>query len=151
MSVLQEAKLLSSIPIFSRLDIKKLQLLVLSSERLVYRKDQFLCRQGDSGNEAFIVISGEADILVDTGDGPLKVATIGEHGIVGEMAILCDQPRSASVKTVTPTLETLKIEKREFLAFLRDNPEVALEVTRHLAERLMKTTQDLARVRELAS
>ena len=60
---------------------------------------------------------------------------------------MCDIPRTATVKAVD-RIETLKIQKEHFLRLLTEFPEMAVEVTRVLAQRLQKTTDDLTACRE---
>ena len=91
---------------------------------------------------AYIVLDGTADILVDTAEGPLRVAQLSENEIIGEIAILCDIPRTASVQAATE-LTTLKITKELFFRMIMDFPEMGVEVMRVLAHRLEQTTDQL--------
>ena len=73
---------------------------------------------------------------------PIAVATIGKNDFVGEIAILCDVPRTATIRSRT-ALTTLRITKDLFLRMLMDFPAIAIEVTRVLAQRLEHTTERL--------
>src|SRR3546814_3449332 len=88
---------------------------------------------------AFIVLQGTADVLIDGADGPLRVASLSENEIIGEIAILCDIPRTATVQAATE-LVTLKITTELFFRMIMDFPEMGVEVMRVLAERLEQTT-----------
>ena len=92
---------------------------------------------------AFIILEGEADIRVSTPDGERTVARLGQHSIVGEIAILCDVPRTATVAAATE-MDVLTVSKDDFLRLLKEFPDMSLEVMRTLAQRLERTTQDLA-------
>jgi CRP-like cAMP-binding protein len=70
------------------------------------------------------------------------VATLGRHAIVGEIAILCDVPRTATVNARTPLL-TLRIDKETFFRLVNEFPQMAVEIMRELAHRLEKTNQQL--------
>ncbi len=94
------------------------------------------------GDAAYVVLSGTADILVDSPAGEIKVAEVDINSIVGEIAILCDVSRTATVKATSP-LEALKISKEHFLKLLSDFPEMAVEIMRVLADRLNHTTSEL--------
>ena len=72
-------------------------------------------------------------------EGQLRVATINAHEIVGEIAILCDVPRTATVRA-TSELVTLRISKERFFGLLEEFPQMAVEIMRELARRLENTT-----------
>ncbi len=146
MSIDQEVEILRRIPIFSQIDGAKLKLMAFASERLTYKAGQTLFKQGEMGDAAYIVLKGAADILVDTPDGPLRVAQLSEHEIIGEIAILCDIPRTASVQAATE-LTALKITKELFFRMVMDFPEMGVEVMRVLAHRLEQTTNQLRMAR----
>ncbi len=126
-------------PLFAKIEPAKLKLLAFTSERLVFAPDDVVFEQGQQGDAAYLVLRGSADVLVDTPDGQLNVATIKEHDIVGEIAILCDVPRTATVRAVAE-LETLRISKDRFFGLIEEFPEMAVEIMRELAHRLEVTT-----------
>ncbi|WP_420345838.1 cyclic nucleotide-binding domain-containing protein [Pelagibius sp.] len=142
MSIDQEVEILRRIPIFSEIDPAKLKLMAFASERLTFKPGQRLFNQGEMGDAAYIVLDGKADILVDGDDGPLRVAQLAENEIIGEIAILCDIPRTASVEAASQ-LTTLKITKDLFFRMIMDFPEMGVEVMRVLAHRLEQTTTQL--------
>ena len=142
MSLSEEVELLRNIPLFANIEPSKLKLLAFTSERISYSKDQILCKQGEIGDAAYIIIDGEAEILVDTPTGPMPVATVGRNDIVGEIAILCDVPRTATVKAKTK-LETLVISKDLFFRLIMEFPQIGIEIMRELASRLEATTKNL--------
>jgi CRP-like cAMP-binding protein len=141
-SLSEEVELLRNIPLFSNIEPSKLKLLAFTSERIAYSPEQILCKQGEIGDAAYIIIDGEAEILVDTPAGPMAVATVGRNDIVGEIAILCDVPRTATVKAKTK-LETLVISKDLFFRLIMEFPQIGIEIMRELASRLEATTKNL--------
>lgn len=120
----------------------KLKLLAYTSDRLSYRAGETLFRQGEDGDAAFVILVGTADVLVETDKGEVKVAELSENSVVGEIAILCDVARTATVRALTP-LEVLRISKENFLKLLVDFPDMTIEVVRVLASRLAQTTSEL--------
>lgn len=144
-----EVDLLRRIPLFADIDPAKLKLLAFTSERLSFEPGQILFEQGDPGDAAYVVLSGEADILVDNESGRIKVATIDANDFIGEIAILCDIPRTATVQA-SNKLETLKIKKEHFMDLLAEFPEMAIEIMRVLAHRLAVTTGELSQARAAA-
>ena len=142
MSIKEEVEILRNIPLFSKLEPAKLKLLAFTSERLTYEPEQPLFQQGDPGDAAYIVIEGSADVLINTARGPVKVASLGRNAVIGEIAILCDVPRTATVIAKERTV-TLKINKETFFRLVTEFPQMAVEIMRELARRLEKTNEQL--------
>jgi CRP/FNR family cyclic AMP-dependent transcriptional regulator len=141
-SLNEEVELLRNIPLFAKLEPSKLKLLAFTSERITYEADQVLFCQGDVGDAAYIIIEGAAKVLVDTDQGQIEVAALGRNDFVGEIAILCDVPRTATVKASAKTV-TLRITKDLFFRLVAEFPEMSVEIMRELASRLEHTTQQL--------
>ena len=142
MALKEEFELLRNIPLFSKLEPAKLKLLAFTSERLTFEAGQALFHQGDIGDAAYIIIDGEADIRLETPNGPVTVSTVGRNAIVGEIAILCDMPRTATVIPLT-RLVTLRIAKETFFRLVLEFPLMAVEIMRELARRVEKTNEQL--------
>lgn len=142
MSLNEEVELLRNIPLFAKLEPSKLKLLAFTSERITYEAGQILFHQGDVGDAAYIIVEGSASVLVETGGGEIEVATLGRNDFVGEIAILCDVPRTATVKATAQTV-TLRITKDLFFRLVAEFPEMSVEIMRELASRLEHTTQQL--------
>ena len=148
MSIDQEVDILRKIPLFANVDPTKLKLMCFASRRLTFRSGQSLCTQGETGDSAYIIIDGDADIVVEN-NGPMKVANVGRNDIIGEIAILCDVPRTASV-VATSEVTALEITKELFFRMVTDFPEMGVEIMRVLAHRLELTTAQLLKAREAA-
>ena len=142
MSLSEEVELLRNIPLFANIESSKLKLLAFTSERINYGQSQVLFKQGEIGDAAYIIIDGEAEVLIDTPAGAVTVATVGRNDIVGEIAILCDVPRTATVRAKTK-LETLVISKELFFRLIMEFPQIGIEIMRELASRLEATTKNL--------
>ena len=143
MGLQDEVGLLKRIPLFSGLEDSKLKLLAFTSERVTFAAGEQLCEEGEIGDSAYIIVDGTADIIVATPDGPQTVAQVGKNDFVGEIAILCDTPRTASVRAVGEVV-TLAISKDLFLRLIQEFPQMAVEIMRVLATRLERTTKALA-------
>ncbi|TCO77537.1 cyclic nucleotide-binding protein [Plasticicumulans lactativorans] len=142
-----EVELLRRIPLFAHIEPSRLKLLAFTSERLVFEADEVICRRGDPGDAAYVVLMGSADVLVEQPDGSqVKIATLERDAVVGEIAVLADVPRTATVRAAT-RFEVLRIAKNDFLQLIRDFPEVAIEVLRTLARRLSWALGELAEAR----
>ena len=145
MTLQQDVEVLRKIPLFAKIEPAKLKLLAFTSEHLEFMPGEAICEQGEQGDAAFIVLEGEADVVVQSGQGPTKVATVGKHDIVGEIAILCNVPRTATVQATTP-LVALRVSKDGFFNLVTQFPAVGIEVMQELAQRLLHTTQRLTEI-----
>jgi CRP-like cAMP-binding protein len=141
-SLAQEYELLRRVPFFAEIEPAKLKLLAFMSERVGFDDGKLLCRQGDPGDAAFLIIEGEVEIVLEGPAGPLTVATIGANEIVAEMAILCDAPRNASV-CAKGRVVALRISKEPFMRMVREFPAMAVSIMRELAQRLDSTNNQL--------
>ncbi len=122
---------LASVPLFATLSKKHLRALAGLVTPVDVAAGREFMREGEVGREFFVVISGEAKILRDGA----VVATRGPGNFFGEIALLLDQPRTASVIADTDmSLEV--IERRDFKAFLGEHPELYEPLLAAAAERL---------------
>lgn len=145
-----EVELLRRVPLFSGIEPAKLKLLAYTSDVVTYNPGQVLFRMGDAGDAAYVIIQGAAEVSVSTDAGDIPVAQLKDGDFLGEIAILCDTPRTATV-TARSELKTLRIRKEPFFELLRQFPEMAIEMTRLLAERLTRTTAELVETRKRAA
>ena len=142
MSLNKEVEVLRDVPLFSKIDHTKLKLLAFTSENLIHSDGQFLFREGEPGDAAYIVLKGKVSVFIETEKGSVEVAQLKRGDVVGEISILCDVPRTASVKAVE-SVQTLKVTKDTFIHLLTEFPEIAIEIMRELASRLNKTNIQL--------
>ena len=142
MTLQEDVELLRNIPLFAKIEPSKLKLLAFTAQRLTYNAGDSLFHQGDEGDSAYIIVDGDADVLVDSPTGPITVATVGKNDFVGEIAILCDVPRTATI-TAKTTLTTMRISKELFFQLVSQFPQMSIEIMRELARRLEVTTRQL--------
>ena len=138
----QEAEVLAKVPFFSGMDRSRLKLLAFTSERLHFEPGHDLFRQGDAGDRALVVIQGSVDIIVNTQDGPKVIATRGSGELIGELALLCDAPRTATVQAIDD-VTVLSISEDVFISLIREDNEVSANLARILAGRLESTMRTL--------
>jgi CRP/FNR family cyclic AMP-dependent transcriptional regulator len=152
LSLQDDVEVLRAIPLFSKIEPAKLKLLAFTSEHLEFEQDEVLFRQGEAGDAAYIILRGSADIVVDSPTGPVTVAHLARNDVVGEIAILCDVPRTATV-IAGSGLATLRVGKDAFFNLVTQFPQVGLGIMSELAHRLHQTTVHLtevsARLRQL--
>lgn len=92
---------------------------------------------GEAGDKMYLVLEGKIDVKI----GGKVVTTVGLHGIVGEMALLDLEPRSASA-VAAEAGEVAIIDRSTFLDLVREQPSFSLYVMRVLAQRLRKMNVD---------
>ncbi|KQP60999.1 cyclic nucleotide-binding protein [Methylobacterium sp. Leaf399] len=137
---------LRQVPIFREVEPSRLKLLAFTSERVHFDAGQRLFAQGDAADAAYLILDGSAAVSIDGPQGPFRLAVLGANALVGEMGILADQPRSATVTAETATM-ALRISRAVFLELLAQFPQISIAVMRDLALRLEQTNQQLAQSR----
>jgi CRP/FNR family transcriptional regulator, cyclic AMP receptor protein len=147
MSIIEEVERLKRIPLFANVDASKLKLLAFASERMTFPAKTELFHQGDTADAAYLIMEGSADVLIQLPDGELPVAKLGKDELVGEIGIICDVPRTATVRSESE-LVTLKITKELFFQMVQDFPAMGIEVMRELAIRLNHTNNQLSACRD---
>ena len=142
MNLNEEVEILKGIPLFSKVEPAKLKLIAFTGERMNYAAGQELFHQGDVGDAMYVILAGSADVLLETPNGQIRVAELRKNSFVGDIAILSDVPRTATIKAREP-LTTLKIYKDMFYRLVAEFPQMAIEMMRELAHRLEDTNQKL--------
>ncbi|HEY8041984.1 MAG TPA: Stp1/IreP family PP2C-type Ser/Thr phosphatase [Polyangiaceae bacterium] len=142
---------LANMPLFSRLTERELLRLMQAVEVREYKDGDIVIREGDKGDELFIVLDGK--VRVSRGEQVLVHLGQGEH--VGEMALIRSVPRSATV-TAVGDAELITIRRADFFEILRKEHEVAVKMLWQflgvLADRLDQTNSQLHNAkRELAA
>jgi CRP-like cAMP-binding protein len=101
-----------------------------------------LFREGERGEEMFILQSGKVTISKKIRGVEKTLATLEKGEFFGEMAILNDKPRSASAETIEDC-EMLVIDRKTFETLLRSNVEIAIRFIKRLADRLRETNDQM--------
>ena len=142
MNLNEEVEILKGVPIFAKIELAKLKLIAFTGERMTFAAGQELFHQGDQGDAMYVILSGIADVLIDSPGGQIAVAQLKKNNFVGDMAILGDVPRTATIKA-RESLTTLKISKDMFYRLVTEFPQMAIEMMRELAHRVEDTNQKL--------
>lgn len=140
MTLTEDVQSLRNVPMFAKVDPSRLKLMAFTSDRNLFRPGDILVRQGDVGDNAYVILRGDVEVLVNTDSGLLKVTELTKYDMIGDIAILCDMPRTATVRALTE-VETLSLSKDLFLCLTKEFPEMAIEVMRVLALRLERMTR----------
>ncbi len=138
MTLKDEADVLSKIPMFTKLSPAKLKLLAFTSDALAFADSEELFHAGDASDCAYVIIEGKVDVLTASDSGEMPSFELGENQLIGEMGVLNNAPRSATVRAKGP-VRVLRLTADTLLTLLCENSEIALEVMRLLSERLANT------------
>ncbi|TMG47025.1 MAG: cyclic nucleotide-binding domain-containing protein [Chloroflexi bacterium] len=126
---------LKRVSMFEDLDQKSLEAIANAAVEQRYEPGQDIVRQGDTGVGAFIIRSGKVDVIQDRGGKETKLSTLGPGEVFGEMALLDEFPRSATVRAVEPTT-ALGIQRWHFRGILESHPQIALALLPMLTRRI---------------
>jgi CRP/FNR family cyclic AMP-dependent transcriptional regulator len=130
---------LDGVPLFDGLSKKELTQLARLSEDLEVEPGKVLCKEGEIGKEFFVIVDGK----VKVNRKGRRVATRGSGEFVGEIALLEDLPRTATVTAETP-VRLFVLTRKDFRHLVDVNPGVERKVMRALARRLAEMSNDPA-------
>ena len=126
----------AAVPLLSRLTRSQRSRLAGLAVTRTYPAGAVIVREGDTSMSFYVVLSGLVRVeRNDRDDGRIVVRTLGPAGYFGEMGLLDDLPRSATVVAVEPT-ECALLSKWDFTNELRDDPDIALALLPVLTERI---------------
>lgn len=127
---------LQTFPPFRRLAANVLDRLVDALDEQAFEAGEDLVRQGDEGDHLLVVMQGSAQGWVeDRGGAKHHLAEIGRGDVVGEMALVTDAPRSATVRATTP-VRALRLDEEQLRQVAHGHPEVAVVLTHLVDDRL---------------
>ena len=128
--------LLRNVPLFAVLPEAQLLLLTGVVGRKSFPRGTTIISAGDTNDFLYIIISGRLKVMMSDDEGrEVILAILGANEFFGEMGLLDDSPRSASVVALEPC-ELLSLSKRDFKKCLQDNFELSMTVMRGLVKRL---------------
>jgi membrane protein len=117
--------------------------LSVKSEKLIgkflkeYTEGEIVFYQGESGERMFYILSGSVRIMGETG----YTRTMGPGEYFGEMSMLLDAPRTATVIVAEPDTRLVGISRKNFEVILQDNPQIVLAILKEMTRRLKETTR----------
>src|SRR5438477_11419679 len=136
-------KILAPFPIFARFDRASLRAVASECRFESHPAGATLMREGELGTFACVVLEGEVDVFVELPSGPINLAAIGRNGIIGELGVFTDMPRTATV-TTRSDLSAIRIEHDSLMKLSAKYPSIAVSVIRELGRRLGNMNQSLA-------
>lgn len=134
---------LAKVPLFHGLNKRQLTKVAKRFVPRTYQTDQAIVTQGKGGEGMFTIISGHAQVVLEMADGSTTVVNeFGPKDFFGEVAMLDDGPRTASVITTEET-ECLVLSRWDFISLMRNDAEMATEIAVALAQRLRRAVSGL--------
>jgi CRP-like cAMP-binding protein len=124
-------ELIKRAPLFARCSKRELQEIASVADEIDLPQGKELTRQGETGREFFVLIEGSADVHRNG----KKINTMRDGDFFGEIALLQDRPRTATVTATTP-VRALVLTDRAFRTLMRRMPSIQPKVLEALAERL---------------
>ena len=138
-------KLLRRIPLFSTLSDEELSQLAEVAGRRRFGAGEVVFREGDASNTCYVIRSGHACAVREhSGGRSITLARFGPGDIFGELAMLDDERRSATIQTLEET-DTIAILGPDMRRLLREQPDIAVKLVTALGRRLRETDERLAR------
>lgn len=134
---------LRRVPLFSGLTEPQLEQLAAGSARRSYPKGRTIVSEGEPSQSMYILLAGRAKVQRSDSEGKeVILAVLGSGEFFGEMSLIDDAPRSASVITLEPC-EFMAVSKEAFKAMLAQSPEVSMNVMRGLVRRLREADKKI--------
>lgn len=128
--------LLKEIEIFSGLSAAELAAIAAVTKELDYPEGKTIIKQKDVGETVFLIIKGRVEVIMEQADGKkVMLDHIGSGGAFGEMALIDDAPRSATIRTIEPS-QFLILHKQEFKETAMEFPRIALQICSVLSRRI---------------
>lgn len=136
-------QILKSVPLFSSFSDAQVSQLLTGMQHRSYPRNSFILRAGEETDALYIVLSGRVKVLIPDEEGhEVILSIIGPQEYFGEMGLLDDQVRSASVETLEPC-EMLRLTKAGFTNILKDNFELAMLIIQNLVKRLREADRKI--------
>ena len=133
--------LLDGIDFFAPLSSDEIDLLAQRVDEVRWDPGTTVFEEGDRGNACWVIDSGRVKVTRRLTDGsPIALAHIGRGGVVGELALITEDRRSATLETVEPT-SALEIAGEDLMTILRGNADAAIGMAVHVAE-LLRTAEN---------
>lgn len=132
---MQFTDFLRKVPLFEELDDRSLNAIAAGAIEQNYPPGHEIVREGDTGVGAYIIRSGRVEVVQSRGGQPVKLAELTTGDFFGDMALIDEFPRSATVRAVEPTT-CLGLTRWHFRGVLDSYPEIALRILPVLTRRI---------------
>lgn len=139
-------ELLRKVPLFSELNEGELTSIAKLASSIDVQKKNIVVQEFDPGDSMYVILSGEVKISTYSVDGrEVVLALLGKGSFFGEMSLLDEQPRSATVTTMTDA-KLAHIRRRDLVPLLMERPAITLKLLAEVTSRLRRTSRVLERI-----
>ena len=98
MDLAEETDLLRKIPMFAKMETSKLKLLAFASEMVSFQNGDIVFNNGDNvADYAYVIMEGAVDVITETDKGPVVTVTLSQNQLIGELGLLNNTPRIATL------------------------------------------------------
>jgi CRP-like cAMP-binding protein len=140
---LVDESIIRKTPLFSGLDAEASSMLLASMSHCKIKKGQTLFKEGDIGDALYIVSNGKVKLGIKASDGRENLLMIlGPGDMFGELSLFDSGPRTASAIAVTDS-KVLALSQEKVFPWLRENPDISLQLLMRLATRLRRSNEVL--------
>ncbi|HEU5090647.1 MAG TPA: SpoIIE family protein phosphatase, partial [Roseiflexaceae bacterium] len=141
---------LRNIPLFARLPDSDLAQLALHIRQERLAAGEVLFHEGSPGHDCYIILAGSLEALTYVGDQELQLEIRTAGQMIGEMALIDNQPRAATVRAVADSTLAV-LDEAGFFALMHGDPQVALDLLRSGTARLRRSSRDMITSLEIAN
>ncbi|MEM7287861.1 MAG: cyclic nucleotide-binding domain-containing protein [Actinomycetota bacterium] len=131
LAIARRVEILGTVPLFAGVPKRHLRHLAKQSRVEVFEAGQDMVTEGQPSTAAFVIVAGSAVVRRNG----RKLAEVAKHDLVGELGLLCERPRNASVRTTTP-VEAITLDRRGLRAAVEEFPALGWHLLETVAERL---------------
>ena len=134
LSTMETLIFLKKVPLFNNFKLEDLLALKEITEESAYKPGDYIIREGESGSKAYIIVSGQVEVLKKIEDKDKVLANLERTAYFGEMAIIENEPRSASIRALTECL-CISIRGEEFREMIKSNADLSFQIARVFSRR----------------
>ena len=142
-------ELLQRVPLFDGLDSPTLERIAAASREETFRTGNKILDIGDPGREVYLILDGTVQVLYPARSRKIELARLGRGEFFGEMSLLNEQPRSATVRAADE-VKVLVLEKSEFRRVVREEAAVAYRFLEALSNRIRDANEQISGLSEVA-
>jgi len=137
----EKAVFMKSVSVFAGLEGEELAALAEITLEKEFKPGEIIFEEGQHAHHLYVIVEGKVEVFrrVDSTEQPLSV--LGGREFFGEMAILDDEPRSASIRAIEPTL-VLKVDRENFAELIHERPQIAFSIFKILTHRLRQKNME---------
>ncbi len=135
MNIKEKQEFLSRVGIFAGCKSGDLKSLAKTCREMEFAPGEVICQQGEKGSALYIIVVGRVEATQERTDGSvIRLAELGEESVIGELAVIDGEQRSATVIAIEET-KCLVLTSWDLMATIKDRPLIALDILRVIISR----------------